>query len=238
MSAHLPWFSKNAVALGAVALSVGVLAACSSGGSSSSSSSSSSGSSSPASSSGAASSATANSTPITIGASLSLTGDFSADGQAFKQGYNLWVKDVNAAGGILGRQVKLTILDDKSDPNQVVTNYQTLINTDHVDLTFGPFSSLLTAPASQVAARNGYAFVEGAGGAPSGVRHRVQPGRPQRLRRVAAGRGRAHAVRELHLVAAGRHAGTKLTAAYPIGGRPVRDPAGAARRSRSLRRSA
>src|SRR5579871_1796524 len=167
VSAPLPWFSRNAIALGAVALSVGVLAACSSGGSSSSSSSSSSGSSSPASSSGAASSATANSTPITIGASLSLTGDFSADGQAFKQGYNLWVKDVNAAGGILGRQVKLTVLDDKSDPNQVVTNYQTLINTDHVELTFGPFSSLLTAPAAAVAARNGYAFVEGAGGAPS-----------------------------------------------------------------------
>lgn len=36
-----------------------------------------------------------------------------------------------------------------------------------MDLTFGPFSSLLTAPASAVAARNGYAFVEGAGGAPS-----------------------------------------------------------------------
>ena len=161
VSAHLPWFSKNAVALGAVALSVGVLAACS--GSSSSSSrprqhldrigQQVGGRVVPA--------------PITIGASLSLTGDFAADGQAFQQGYDLWVKDVNAAGGILGRQVKLTILDDNSDPNQVVTNYQTLINTDHVDLTFGPFSSLLTAPASAVAARNGYAFVEGAGGAPS-----------------------------------------------------------------------
>ncbi len=163
MSAHLPWFSKNAVALGAVtALSVGVLAACSSGGSSSSSSSAST------SSSGSAStSASGSSAPITIGASLSLTGDFSADGQAFDQGYKLWVKDVNAAGGILGRQVQLTVLDDKSDPNQVVTNYQTLINTDHVELTFGPFSSLLTAPASAVAARNGYAFIEGAGGAPS-----------------------------------------------------------------------
>ena len=141
--------------MGAVALSVGVLAACSGGGSSSPS---------------AGASAPADTGPITIGASLSLTpasGNFTADGQAFQQGYQLWVKDVNAAGGILGRQVKLTILDDKSDPNQVVTNYQTLINTDHVDLTFGPFSSLLTAPASAVAARNGYAFVEGAGGAPS-----------------------------------------------------------------------
>jgi branched-chain amino acid transport system substrate-binding protein len=155
VSAHLPWFSKNVVAVGAVALSVGVLAACSS---------SSSGSSASTSATGSASSSSA---PITIGASLSLTGDFSADGTAYDQGYKLWVKDVNAAGGILGRQVKLTILDDKSDPNQVVTNYQTLINTDHVDLTFGPFSSLLTTPASAVAARNGYAFIEGAGGAPT-----------------------------------------------------------------------
>jgi len=105
--------------------------------------------------------------PITIGASLSLTGDFSADGQAFKRGYELWAKDVNAHGGILGRQVKLTILNDGSSPNQVVTNYQTLFGARHVDLAFGPFSSLLTGPASAVAARYGMAFVEGAGGAPA-----------------------------------------------------------------------
>jgi branched-chain amino acid transport system substrate-binding protein len=163
VSAHLPWFSKNAVAVGAVVLSVGVLAACSSSGSSSSSTTATSTSTGSASSSPAASS----STPITIGASLSLTGDFSADGTAYDQGYKLWAADVNKAGGIDGHQVKLTILNDNSDPNQVVTNYQTLINTDHVDITFGPFSSLLTTPASAVAARNGYAFVEGAGGAPT-----------------------------------------------------------------------
>jgi branched-chain amino acid transport system substrate-binding protein len=105
--------------------------------------------------------------PITIGASLSLTGDFSADGQAFDKGYKLWARDVNARGGILGRQVKLIILNDNSLPNQVVTNYQTLFGDDHVDVAFGPFSSLLTGPASAVAARYGMAFVEGAGGAPS-----------------------------------------------------------------------
>jgi branched-chain amino acid transport system substrate-binding protein len=158
VSAHLPWFSKNAVALGAVAaLSVGVLAACSSSNSSTSSSSTAS----------ASTAVSATKAPITIGISLSLTGDFDADGIAFDQGYKLWAKDVNAAGGILGRQVKLTILNDDSSTNQVVTNYNTLISADHVDLTFGPFSSLLTAPASAVAARAGYAFVEGAGGAPT-----------------------------------------------------------------------
>jgi len=104
--------------------------------------------------------------PILIGASLSLTGDFSADGVAFQKGYELWAGQVNSHGGILGRQVKLDILNDNSSPSQVVTNYQKLITVNHVDLTFGPFSSLLTAPASAIAHRYGYAFVEGAGGAP------------------------------------------------------------------------
>jgi branched-chain amino acid transport system substrate-binding protein len=105
--------------------------------------------------------------PIVVGASLSLTGDFSADGQAFARGYELWQHDVNSGGGLLGRQVKLIILNDASSPTQVVSNYDKLISSDHVNLTFGPFSSLLTTPASAVAARNGLAFIEGAGGAPS-----------------------------------------------------------------------
>src|SRR5260221_13839669 len=60
--------------------------------------------------------------PILIGASLSLTGDFSPDGQAFLPGYKLWVHDVNAPGGLLGRQGKLNWPDDPTDPGQGVTN--------------------------------------------------------------------------------------------------------------------
>jgi branched-chain amino acid transport system substrate-binding protein len=152
--ADLPRFSKNVLALSAVAvLSAGVLAACTN-------SSNSTATGSPTSSSNPKG-------PIVIGASLSLTGNFSADGQAFERGYQLWAKDVNAHGGILGRQVTLNILNDNSLPNQVVTNYQKLFGVDHVDLAFGPFSSLLSGPASSVAARYGMAFVDGAGGAPS-----------------------------------------------------------------------
>src|SRR5579864_1248276 len=105
--------------------------------------------------------------PITIGISLSLSGDFSADGQAFEKGYQLWAHDQNAKGGLLGHPINLDILSDASSPAQVVINYQKLIGSDHVQLVFGPFSSLLTAPSARVAARYGYAFVEGAGGAPS-----------------------------------------------------------------------
>jgi branched-chain amino acid transport system substrate-binding protein len=157
---HHPWLSKNFLALSAAALlSAGALAACSSSGSSSSSAT--------GNSTSASSSPSTNKAPILIGASLSLTGDFSADGQAYQRGYELWASDVNAHGGILGRQVQLKILNDNSSPTQVDTNYQTLFASDHVDLAFGPFSSLLTTPASAVAARYGFAFVEGAGGAPS-----------------------------------------------------------------------
>jgi branched-chain amino acid transport system substrate-binding protein len=105
--------------------------------------------------------------PITIGTSLSLSGDFATDGQAFQRGYQLWVADQNKAGGLLGHQIKLDVLSDASSPAQVVTNYTKLIGSDHDALVFGPFSSLLTVPAARIAARYGYAFVEGAGGAPS-----------------------------------------------------------------------
>ena len=151
----LPRFTgTRSAASTAVVLGVSVLAACSS-----------------SSSTTGGTTAASNSTgPIVIGASLSLSpadGAFTTDGLAFQKGYELWAKDVNAHGGLLGRKVVLKILDDHSLVNQVVSNYQQLFGTDHVDLAFGPFSSLLTGPASAVAARYGMAFVEGAGGAPA-----------------------------------------------------------------------
>src|SRR5260221_3903033 len=73
---------------------------------------------------------------------------------------------VNQKGGLLGRKVSLKIVDDASNPTQVVTNYENLITADHVNLVFGPFSSLLTIPSATIAKRFGYAFVEPSGGAP------------------------------------------------------------------------
>jgi branched-chain amino acid transport system substrate-binding protein len=105
--------------------------------------------------------------PIKIGVSLSLSGDFSADGQAFQQGYQLWADTVNKAGGVLCRQVKLDVVSDASSTTQVTTNYQKLITVNHDDIVFGPFSTLLTKPASVIANRYGYAMLEGAGGGPS-----------------------------------------------------------------------
>ena len=104
--------------------------------------------------------------PLVIGISLPLTGDFSQPGSEAKRGYEVWQKQVNANGGLLGRQVELKITDDASNQDTVVADYTKLITQDKVDLVLGTFSSLLNYPASAVAEKNGMVFVEPAGGAP------------------------------------------------------------------------
>jgi branched-chain amino acid transport system substrate-binding protein len=105
--------------------------------------------------------------PITVGLTLSKTGAFQTDGLACEKGYELWASDVNAHGGLLGRPVKLIILNDNSDPNKAAAEYATLMHVDHVDLLGGPFSSLITDSVGPVTKKYGYAFPEGSGGAPS-----------------------------------------------------------------------
>jgi branched-chain amino acid transport system substrate-binding protein len=129
-----------------VALAVGLVAAgCGSGGDNSSDSSKS---------------------PIKIGASLPLTGDFSEPGKAARQGYQVWQNMVNDHGGLLGRKVQIVVRDDASDQNTVVADYNALISRQKVNLLLGTFSSLLNIPASTVAERNRMLYVEPAGGAP------------------------------------------------------------------------
>jgi branched-chain amino acid transport system substrate-binding protein len=106
------------------------------------------------------------STPMKIGASLPLTGDFSEPGKAAKQGYEVWQKTVNDSGGLLGRKVRMVVRDDASDQNTVVADYNALISKQKVNLLLGTFSSLLNIPASTVAERNRMLYVEPAGGAP------------------------------------------------------------------------
>jgi branched-chain amino acid transport system substrate-binding protein len=103
---------------------------------------------------------------LTIGASLPLTGDFSEPGTAAKQGYEVWQAITNGGGGLLGKKVKLTIKDDASNQNTIVSDYNALISQDKVDLLLGTFSSLLNLPASSVAEKNRMLYVEPAGGSP------------------------------------------------------------------------
>jgi branched-chain amino acid transport system substrate-binding protein len=108
---------------------------------------------------------TASSGPLTIGMSLPMTGPVADVSKSGLQGYQLWASQLNAAGGLLGHQLKLDVLDDGFDPNQTATDYTRLISQDRVNLLLGTFSSLLNAPASAIAARQGMLYVEPSGGA-------------------------------------------------------------------------
>lgn len=103
--------------------------------------------------------------PIRIGISLPLTGDFSEPGKGVQNGYEIWRDEINANGGLLGRQVELIILDDQSNADRVVADYEALITQEKVDLIFGPFSSRLVLPSARVAEEYGMLFVEPAGAA-------------------------------------------------------------------------
>ncbi|MBZ2196632.1 amino acid ABC transporter substrate-binding protein [Occultella gossypii] len=103
--------------------------------------------------------------PILIGISLPLTGDFAEPGQGVQRGYELWAETVNANGGLLGREIELKIVDDQSNADRVVADYEALITQDEVDLVIGPFSSRLVLASARVVDEYGMLFVEPAGAA-------------------------------------------------------------------------
>ncbi len=105
--------------------------------------------------------------PLVIGVTQALTGDKSDPGTAIQHGYQVWAKEVNDAGGLLGRQVTFKTYDNQSLADTAVSQMERLATVDKVDLMFGPFSSALTIPTSAIANKYGYAFIEGAGGAPA-----------------------------------------------------------------------
>ena len=92
--------------------------------------------------------------PIRIGAALSLTGNYAAQGGYQREGYLLCQKHVNAQGGILGRPIELVIHDDRSDEKAVASAYEKLIADERVDAILGPYGSQLTEAAADVSERH------------------------------------------------------------------------------------
>jgi urea transport system substrate-binding protein len=79
--------------------------------------------------------------PIRIGAVLPFSGGVELYGQQAKLGLDLAVKDINAAGGILGRPVEVIYADDKTAPESAVTAMHALIERDGVVAVVGPITS-------------------------------------------------------------------------------------------------
>ena len=94
--------------------------------------------------------------PIRVGATVSLSGQYTAFGQRQLNGMQMWADDVNARGALLGRGIELVYYDDKSDSETSAELYERLISEDNVDLLLGPYSSELTLAASSVAERHNF----------------------------------------------------------------------------------
>jgi len=85
-------------------------------------------------------------TPIRIGLSIAQTGPLSGAGKSGLLALQLWRDDVNARGGLLGRQVELVVYDDQSSPAMTPGIYTKLIDVDKVDLLIAPYATNPTAP--------------------------------------------------------------------------------------------
>src|SRR6202166_1320627 len=84
--------------------------------------------------------------PIKIGMSMAQTGGLAGGGKASLLGIEVWRDDINAKGGLLGRQVELVVYDDKSRATETPAIYSKLLDVDKVDLLFAPYGTVPTAP--------------------------------------------------------------------------------------------
>ncbi|GAB3628980.1 amino acid ABC transporter substrate-binding protein [Pandoraea terrae] len=82
--------------------------------------------------------------PIRMGAIFSVTGPGAATGYTGLTGTKLAVKEINAAGGIMGRPVELFVGDDAFDPTQAVAEAKRLVSKEKVQLMVGPTVSQVT----------------------------------------------------------------------------------------------
>jgi len=84
--------------------------------------------------------------PVKVGMSMPQTGPLGAGGKAALVALRMWVEDVNAKGGLLGRKVELIAYDDQTNPALTPSIYTKLLDVDKVDLLIAPYGTVPTAP--------------------------------------------------------------------------------------------
>ncbi|MBI5079681.1 MAG: amino acid ABC transporter substrate-binding protein, partial [Chloroflexi bacterium] len=106
---------------------------------------------------------------IVMGAALPLTGGQAREGGFFKKSYEMAVKEINDAGGIMVKEynrkipIKLIIYDDKSETTTSVTLYEKLATEDKVDVFLGGYSTALVQAHVIVPQKYQIPYVNGGG---------------------------------------------------------------------------
>jgi len=93
--------------------------------------------------------------PIKIGVVTPLSGTYAGIGQQVKWGLELATKEVNAAGGIMGRPIELIFEDEEANPAVAVQKADKVFQVNKVDFLTGTVNSGSTLAVGQVAERAG-----------------------------------------------------------------------------------
>jgi len=88
---------------------------------------------------------------ILVGMYGSLTGDGASFGQSSVEGAQLAVEEINNAGGVLGRKIRMLVEDDQSRPEEASSAVTKLITQDKVVAVLGEVASRRTLAAAPVA---------------------------------------------------------------------------------------
>ncbi len=91
---------------------------------------------------------------VLVGVAGPITGPNAAFGAQLQKGAEQAAADINAAGGINGEQIKVSVGDDVSDPKQGISVANKFVG-DGIKFVVGHFNSGVSIPASEVYAENG-----------------------------------------------------------------------------------
>lgn len=94
---------------------------------------------------------TSNATEILVGGVLSLSGGQASFGTSTRDGIELAIKQINAAGGVLGKKYRLIALDDQSKPEEAAIIMTRLITQDKVTAVLGEIASSISLAMAPIA---------------------------------------------------------------------------------------
>lgn len=115
---------------------------------------------------------------VKIGVITPQTGSVSIYGQANEKGIRLAVDQINEAGGIDGKEIELTIMDDKGEITDAVTSYNKLVEED-VDLIIGAFTSKPSLAVAETAVNNDIPVIT-----PGGTQEEITEGKANIFRQT------------------------------------------------------
>ena len=97
--------------------------------------------------------------PIKVGMPMPLSGPPALFGDPATKGAQMFVDEINAKGGVLGRKLELVTRDSKGDANEAVRQARELILKDNVDFLVGTLTSAEGPAVSVVAKENKVVFI-------------------------------------------------------------------------------